>query len=237
MHASFLENIQHLETRIGYKFRKKSLIKEALTHKSFAKEKTNNPEPYNERLEFLGDAVLELVVSDYLFNAYPQYTESEFSKIKAYAVKESTLSDIASRLNMGSCLRFGKGEESSGGREKISILANVFEAVLAAIYLDSGLKRAKEFALRNLNDKIKELIEKNLLFDFKTKLQEVVQEKFSALPKYKVHKEEGPEHMKIFEVEVFIKNVCYGAGRGRTKKEAAQKAAEVGLVKLLETAT
>jgi len=234
MHASSSENIQLLETKIGYKFKKKSLIKEALTHKSFAKEKLGNSEPFNERLEFLGDAVLELIISDYLFSTYPQYTEAELSKIKAYAVQESTLADIALKLGIGACLRLGKGEETSGGRKKPSLLANAFEAILAAIYFDGGFKKAKDFTLRNLKERIKTLIKRDLLFDFKTRFQEIVQEKFGVLPRYRVYREEGPEHMKTFEVEVFIKNEFYGSGRGKSKKEAAQKAAEVGLKKIKE---
>ncbi len=234
MQVSSSENIQHLEIKIGYKFKRKSLIKEALTHKSFSKENLQGLEPFNERLEFFGDAVLDLVVCEYLFNVYPQYTEAELSKIRAYAVQETTLADIALGLNIGSYLRLGKGEETSGGRKKSSLLANAFEAILAAIYIDGGFNRAKEFALKNLEDRIKTLVAKNLLFDFKTSFQEVVQGEFKVLPRYKVHKEEGPEHMKIFEVEVFIKNNSYGLGRGKTKKEAAQKAAKAGLRKLKE---
>ena len=232
MQVSFSENIQHLETKIDYKFKRESLIKEALTHKSFAKENLQVIEPFNERLEFFGDAVLNLVVCEYLLNVYPQYTEAELSKIRAYAVQETTLTDIALGLNIGSHLRLGKGEETSGGRKKSSLLANAFEAILAAIYIDGGFKRAKEFVLKNLENRIKTLVDKNLLFDFKTSFQEVVQGEFKVLPRYKVHKEEGPEHMKIFEVEVFIKNNFYGAGRGKTKKEAAQRAAKAGLEKL-----
>jgi ribonuclease-3 len=234
MRASSSKDIQLLEAKIGYKFKKKSLIREAITHKSFAKEKLEGSEPFNERLEFLGDAVLELVISDYLFNFYPQYTEAELSKIKAYAVQESTLADVALRLGIGAHLRLGKGEESSGGREKSSLLANALEAILAAIYLDGGFKKAKGFTLKSLEERIKKLIDRDLLFDFKTRFQEVVQEKFGVLPKYRVYKEEGPEHMKTFEVEVFIKNDFYGFGRGKSKKEAAQEAAKAGLKKLRE---
>ncbi len=234
MHASSLDDIQILETKIDYSFKNKSLIEEALTHKSFTKERLENLEFYNERLEFLGDAVLELVICDYLFKTYAHYTEAELSKIKSYAVQASTLSDAASKLDIGSHLRLGKGEETSGGREKPSLLADAFEAVLAAIYLDGGFKKAKEFALKTLEDKIKVLIEKKLLFDFKTRFQEIVQEKFGVLPRYRVHKEEGPEHKKIFEIEVFIKNDFYGRGKGKSKKEAEQKAAEAGLKKIAE---
>ncbi len=234
MHALSLDDIQILETKIGYSFKNKSLIEEALTHKSFAKERLENLEFYNERLEFLGDAVLELVICGYLFKTFAHYTEAELSKIKSYAVQAATLSDAALKLDIGSHLRLGKGEESSGGREKPSLLADAFEAVLAAIYLDGGFKKAKEFALKILEDKIKVLIEKKLLFDFKTRFQEIVQEKFGVLPRYRVHREEGPEHKKIFEIEVFIKNDFYGRGKGKSKKEAEQKAAEAGLKKIME---
>jgi ribonuclease-3 len=232
MGVSSSENIRLLEKKIGYKFKKKSLIREALTHKSYAKEKTGDTVQYNERLEFLGDSVLGLVISHYLFNTYPGYTEAEFSKIKAYVVQESTLSGAASRLGIGSHLYLGKGEETSGGRKKISLLANALEALLAAIYLDGGFKNVRQFVLRTLESETKKIIKKDLLYDYKTRLQEVVQEKFRVLPKYRMHKEEGPEHMKIFEVNVFIDDEFYGTGTGRSKKEAAQKAARAGLKKL-----
>ncbi len=229
MRLSYSENIRLLEIKTGYKFKKKSLIKEALTHKSFAKEKKENTELFNERLEFLGDAVLGLVICDYLCATYPRYTESELSKIKAYTVQEATLADAAFKLGIGSFLYLGKGEEKGGGRKKSSLLANAFEAILAAIYIDGGLRRAREFVLENLEGKIKALIRRKLLFDYKTRFQEITQERFRVLPKYRVHKEEGPEHMKIFEVGVFIKNEFYGSGKGKSKKEAAQKAARAGL--------
>jgi len=232
MHVSSSENIRLLEAKIGYKFKKKSLIKEAITHKSFSREKSADTKFSNERLEFLGDSVLGLIISDYLFSVYPLYSEAKLSKIKAYTVQEATLADVASGLGIGSHLQLGKGEDSSGGRKKTSLLANAFEAIQAAIFLDGGFKNAKNFAVRNLEVKIKELIERNLLFDFKTRFQEVVQEQYGILPKYKIYKEEGPEHMKTFEVKVFVKDDFYGAGRGKSKKGAAQKAAEAGLKKL-----
>ncbi len=234
MHVSSSENIQHLEKKIGYRFKKKALITEALTHKSFAKEKSGESELFNERLEFLGDATLELIISDYLFNTYHQYTEAELSKIKAYVVKESTLANAALKLDIGPHLHLGKGEEASGGREKPSLLANAFEAIIAAIYLDGGFQKARDFSLRNLEDKVKSLIKKDLLFDFKTRFQEIVQGKFGVLPQYRIIKEKGPEHMKIFETKVYVKNKYYGSGKGKSKKEAAQKAAETGLKKIAE---
>ncbi|MEW6715738.1 MAG: ribonuclease III [Nitrospirota bacterium] len=232
MRASFSKSIAPLEVSIGYAFKKKSLLKEAVTHKSFAHEKHKEGIMFNERMEFLGDAVLSIIISDYLYNAYPEYTESELSKVRAYAVQEATLAEAAIKLDIGSYLQLGKGEELTGGRRKPSLLANAFESVLGAIYLDGGLKKAKEFVLINLKHKADELITNNLLFDFKTKFQEVAQAEFGVLPKYSTHKEEGPEHSKIFEVNVFVNDEMYGSGKGRSKKIAAQMAAKEGLKKV-----
>ncbi len=237
MRASFSKSIAPLEVSIGYAFRKKSLLKEAVTHKSFAYERHKESILFNERMEFLGDAVLSIIISDYLYHAYPEYTESELSKVRAYAVQEATLAEAAARLDIGSHLQLGKGEELTGGRRKPSLLANVFESVLGAVYLDGGIKKAKEFVLANLKHKADELITNNLLFDFKTKFQEVAQAEFGVLPKYSTHNEEGPEHSKIFEVNVFINEKMYGSGRGRSKKVAAQMAAEEGLKNIKDQTT
>ncbi|KPK02351.1 MAG: hypothetical protein AMK71_02465 [Nitrospira bacterium SG8_35_4] len=234
MRASSSENLSSLESSIGYTFKKKSLLKEALTHKSFAHEQQKNQIVFNERMEFLGDSVLELVMSEYLYCAYQAYTEADLSKIKAYAVQESTLADIAQSLNIGVYLKLGKGEELTGGRRKPSLLANAYEALLAAIYLDGGYKKAKNFVLSFLGPKIEDLATNNFVFDFKTKFQEEVQAQFGILPKYITHKEEGPEHKKIFEVKVFINDDYYGSGTGKTKKAAAQMAAKAGLKKIRE---
>lgn len=232
MPASFSKNISLLEESIKYSFKKKSLIKEAITHKSFAYENPKEAPLFNERLEFLGDAVLSLIISEYIFKKYPAFTESQLSKLRAYAVRESTLAEAAERLNLGSYLRLGKGEECTGGRNKPSILANVFEAVIGAVYIDGGLKKAHNFVLRNLKSKIKDIIEKDFIFDYKSKLQEVAQAQFGVLPRYVIHSEEGPEHNKTFEVKVYIKNNLYGTGTGKSKKAAQQLAAEAGLKRL-----
>ncbi len=231
MQVSFSENIRLLEEKIEYKFRKKSLIREALTHKSFASE-DGAKYCFNERVEFLGDAVLGLIVSEYLFNSYPDHSESSMSKIKAYAVREATLAEVSSKLGLGSYLLLGKGEESSGGRKKPSLLANVFEAVLAAVYLDGGYKKAKKFAIDSLNDKIRDLVDNNLVYDFKSRFQEIVQEKFGILPSYRIYSEEGPEHKKVFKVSVLVAGDLCGTGTGGSKKEAEQQAARAGLKKL-----
>jgi ribonuclease-3 len=234
MHVSSSDDLSSLENSLGYTFKKKSRLKEALTHKSYAHEKSKEHTSFNERVEFLGDAVLELIISEYLFTSHPEYTEADLSRIKAYAVQESTLAQISKELDIGAYLLLGKGEEMTGGRKKDSLLADAFEAILAAIYLDGGYKKAKEFTLGLLSSKIDELAETNFIFDFKTKLQEVAQAQFGVLPKYVIHKEEGPEHKKTFEVKVFIKDNFLGTGKGKTKKAAAQKAAEKGLNKIKE---
>jgi ribonuclease-3 len=228
------DDLTKLESSLDYSFKKKALLKEALTHKSFAHEHLKDHPPFNERMEFLGDAVLELIISEYLFSSYPEFTEADLSRIKAYVVQESTLAKTARGLNIGNYLRLGKGEEMTGGREKPSLLANAFEAILAAIYLDGGYRKARKFALKYLMKEIDELASNNFIFDFKTKLQEISQARFNVLPNYVIYKEEGPEHRKTFEVKVFIKDKFFGAGRGKTKKAAAQRAAEEGLKRLRE---
>jgi len=232
MPASYSENIPLLEKSIKYSFKRKTLIQEAITHKSFAHENPRESTLFNERLEFLGDAVLSLIISEYLFKEYPEYTESQLSRLRAYAVRESTLVEVARDLNLGTFLRLGRGEEISGGRGKSSILANAFEALIGAIYIDGGIKRAREFILKNLLDKIEEIIRKDLVFDYKSKLQEIAQAEFGVLPRYVINREEGPEHDKTFEVNVYIKNKLYGTGRGKSKKSAQQLAAKAGIKRL-----
>jgi len=229
MRASSSKDTATLESSLGYKFKKKSFLKEALTHKSYAHEKHKDRPSFNERMEFLGDSVLELVISEYLFNTYPEYTEADLSRIKSYTVQESTLAEIAKNLNIGTHLLLGKGEEMTGGRNKPSLLADAFEAIIAAVYLDGGYKKVREFIHGHLVQKIEELSDRTIILDFKTKLQEVAQALFGVLPLYVIHKEEGPEHKKTFDVKVFIEDQYFGLGTGKTKKAAAQKAAEAAL--------
>jgi ribonuclease-3 len=234
MHALSSKDLTALEHEIGHRFNEKSLLKKAVTHKSHAHENQTHSLSFNERLEFLGDSVLELIVSEYLYSNYKDFTEADLSRVKSYAVQEATLAETARRLNLGSYLLLGKGEEVTGGREKPSLLADAFEAVLAAIYLDGGYDKAQDFTLKYLGQKIDDFAQQNFIVDFKTKLQEVSQSQFGVLPNYITHKEEGPEHQKSFEVEVYVKEKLFGSGRGRTKKAAAQKAAEEGLQNIKE---
>jgi ribonuclease-3 len=234
MHASSSKDIARFEKEIGYSFKNISLLVDAFTHKSFAHENQTNEVSFNERMEFLGDAVLELVISEYLYREYSAFTEADLSRIKSYAVQESTLADIAKKLHVGKFLRLGKGEEITGGRKKPSLLADAFEALLAAMYLDSGYRKTREFILRHFIEKINKTASDDFIFDFKTRLQEVVQAKFGVLPDYVTHKEEGPEHEKVFEVKVYINDKVYGSGKGKSKKSAAQIAAKAGLKKIQE---
>lgn len=234
MRASSSGNTAALESVLGYTFKKKSLLKEALTHKSYAHENQKDILTFNERMEFLGDSVLELIISEYLYTTYPEYTEADLSRIKAYIVQESTLAETARSLDIGSHLLLGKGEELTGGRKKPSLLADAFEAIIAAVYLDSNYKKVRDFVHLHLVHKIDALSDKTLVLDFKTRLQEIAQAHYSVLPSYIMHKEEGPEHRKTFEVKVYINENCLGTGKGRTKKAAAQMAAEAALKKIGE---
>jgi len=206
---------------IGYEFKDPSLLKTALTHTSFANEHRRQGIPHNERLEFLGDAVLELVSSEFLFNLYPDKKEGELSKMRASYVCEPTLAISAHEMGLMSCLYLGKGEEKTGGRYRDSILSDAVESVIAAIYLDGGFDEARAFILRCvLND-----IERKKSFtDSKSDLQEITQAE-GLSPEYVVTDEKGPDHDKLFEVEVRLRDEVIGRGEGRTKKAAEQRAA------------
>lgn len=197
-----------IEERIFYTFHKKNLLREALTHKSYSNE--NKLLYSNERLEFLGDAVLNLIISAYLISRFPDSHEGDLSKLRAMIVNEDTLSRIAKGINLGKDLLLGKGEDLTGGREKPSLLSDTIEALIAAIYLDSGIDNASSFVKRFFEEEIKNYISKGLSYDFKTDLQEYCQGHFGALPKYHVTKESGPDHKKVFEVRLFIKDAPYG---------------------------
>jgi ribonuclease III len=186
---------------------------------------------HNERLEFLGDAVLNLTLSDLLLKKYPDFPEGRLSKIRAGLVNERKLADLALQLSLGVFLRIGKGEEMTGGREKPSILANTLEALLGAIYLDGGFKAASIFVDRLFNSELRDDHDLSSR-DYKTLLQEYCQGKMKKVPGYRLFREEGPDHKKVFFVEVTIQDQVISKGQGRTKKEAQQKAAEQALQKL-----
>jgi ribonuclease-3 len=225
-------DISELEKNIGYEFKDKTLLLEALTHKSFQHENPRSAPHHNERLEFLGDSVLGMVVVDYLFNSRDRYTESMMSKIKSYIVKSKVLSEIAKGISLGNYLRLGKGEEETGGRNKVSILSDAMEALVGAVYIDGGYEKSKSLVLRLFKEKIDAAIKSRDFHDYKSELQEESQMRFGVLPEYRLVKEEGQEHKKVFTVEVFIAGERYGQGRGRSKKEAQTLAAKEALKNL-----
>lgn len=230
------QDIAGLEINLGYSFKNKELLSESLIHKSFHHENPGKAPLHNERLEFLGDSVLGLVVVEFLFKSDKDYSEATMSKIKSHLVKESVLSDIAADISLGKHLRLGKGEEETGGREKKSILADAMEAVFGAIYCDRGYESARDVILRLLTDKIDAATSSEQFFDFKTDLQEESQVRFGVLPQYKMVKQEGEEHKKMFTIDVFIKGDKFGRGMGRSKKEAETMAAKEALTRIKTSA-
>lgn len=222
-------NLSELEAKINYSFRQQALFYQALTHSSYANEHRMKKTQCNERLEFLGDAVLELVASDFLYHKYPDKPEGELTKIRASVVCEPTLAYCASELDMGTYLRLGKGEEATGGRGRNSLVSDAMEALIGAIYLDGGFASAKEFIHRFI---LNDMEQKQLFYDSKTILQEMVQADSAAGLQYEVIKEEGPDHNKLFEVRALLGIEEIGRGTGRTKKAAEQVAAYRGILKL-----
>lgn len=216
------KRIEEFEKIIGYSFRNKSLISEALTHSSYANEHRLNYISNNERLEFLGDAVLEISISEYLYNRYPDEPEGYLTKMRASIVCEPTLALCSKDIRLGEFLLLGKGEELTGGRERKSITSDAFEAVIGAIYLDGGFANAKEFIDKFILADIKD---KQLFYDSKTILQEIVQAKGDKNLVYKLVGENGPDHNKQFEVNAMLGDEIVGKGIGRTKKAAEQEAA------------
>ena len=222
---------QEFEEKIGYHFENEKLLLQALTHSSYANEHHMGRLADNERLEFLGDAVLEITASEFLFDRYPGHPEGELTRLRASMVCEPALAFCTRELELGRYLLLGKGEDQTGGRERKSILSDALEAVIGAIYLDGGFANAKEFIHRFvLND----IEHKQLFFDSKTILQELVQGNHGGELSYFLLKEEGPDHNKKFVVEARIGSVPYGTGSGRTKKSAEQEAAYHTLLQLKE---
>ena len=216
------KDLKELEGKIGYTFKDKTLFKQALTHSSYANEHRHEGLKDNERLEFLGDAVLEIISSEYLFYNYPDMAEGEMTKLRASIVCEPTLALCTHEISLGSYLFLGKGEERTGGRNRDSIVSDAMESVIGAIYLDGGFASAKEFIHKFI---LKDIEHKKLFYDSKTILQEIVQAEKLGEIEYHLIGEEGPDHNKSFSVELTIRGRSYGKGKGRTKKAAEQQAA------------
>lgn len=217
---------------LDYRFNNPGLLAEALTHKSHVNERKGTTRTHNERLEFLGDAVLSLIISDHLAQLYIQLSEGALSKLKANLVSESSLAQAARRMNLGALLRLGRGEERSQGREKNSLLADALEAVIAAVYLDGGLEASRAFTLGVLQEELRQAEAHQSRpgeEDYKTRLQEWCQKKYDQLPHYETVRESGPDHLKHFEVEVRVNELVAGTGQGLSKKEAEQMAARCAL--------
>src|SRR5918996_6174124 len=227
------DEFDELQGRIAYRFKDRGLLEHALTHKSRAAEDASGGVIDNESLEFLGDAVLGLVVADTLFHQYPDYTEGQKSKIKAAVVSTQSLARHAERLGLGEHLILGRGEEKTGGRFKAALLADAYEALIAAIYLDGGIEAATTFLRRELSDAIEAGQQPGFHGqDFKSALQERLQSLGRPLPEYRVVNEEGPDHRKVFHVDVVAAGETLASAHGKAKKEAEQEAARIALSRL-----
>lgn len=217
--------------RLGITCNQTPLLEVALAHRSFAFERKGAPN--NERLEFLGDAVLGLVITDLIFRSFPDLAEGDMAKLRSSTVNMAVLADCARSVGLGEQLLLGKGEELSGGRNKDSILADAFEAVLGALYIDCGLDETGDLIERLFTEHIQELVDRGVVRDFKTSLQETSAQQLGALPEYRITAA-GPDHEKRFEAEVYLKGEFMGSGSGRSKKQAEQAAAKEALGRLAE---
>ena len=220
--------LNRLQKNLKIKFKDKSLLNRALTHRSYVNEFRSLKD--NERLEYLGDSVLAVVINEYLFKRYEDYPEGDLAKIKSAVVSETTLARVAAEINLGSFLLMGRGEERCGGRERASILANTFEAIIGALYLDAGLKESKKYILSLLKSHIERIDKLSYLRDPKTALQEYVQGKYKERPLYEIVEESGPDHKKQFKVKLIIHGEDVSFGIGTSKRKAEMDAAK----KLLE---
>jgi ribonuclease-3 len=233
--ARIRDEFEALERAIAYRFRDRGLLEHALTHTSRAHEDASGGVIDNESLEFLGDAVLGFVVTDMLFRRFPQYDEGQKSKIKAALVSTASLAQQAERLDLGEHVLLGRGEEKTGGRHKQALLADVFEALIAAIYLDGGIEQARAFIVETLGGMVDETEQPDFVArDFKSALQERLQATGRALPEYRVTGTTGPDHHKVFEVELRVRERVMAVATGRSKKEAEQQAAKQALEALAD---
>ena len=220
-------NISEVEEYIGLSFNEPKLLKTALTHSSYANQ--HRDEEYNERFEFLGDSILQLCITEYLFLNYKNKSEGELTKIRSLIVCENSLYEIGKKLNLGYFIRISKGEELTGGRERVSIIADAVEALLAAIYLDKGLEFVKDYILGHFKDIINKAINNDIVLDYKTKLQEEMQKAGEVTIVYELLKYEGPPHRRKFYTSVIVEDRELGRGEGYSKKESEQNAAKEAL--------
>jgi ribonuclease III len=221
-----------LQKRLGYRFRNLALLRQSLTHRSFANESGDPEFEDNEKLEFLGDSIIGFVISDLLYQAFPQFREGDLSRVKSHVVSEPFLARLARELDLGTFLLLGKGESASGGHKKSSLLSNCYEALVAAIYLDGGIGPAWDFLIRCFKDRIEFLIRNRRILDHKSLLQEHSQEMFNCIPLYRLRRITGPDHDRTFEITLMIKGEVFSIGTGKNRKEAEQAAAKAALSRL-----
>ncbi|MCL6472877.1 MAG: ribonuclease III [Firmicutes bacterium] len=226
---SLPDNVFKAEDKLGFHFKNKELLFQALTHRSYSFEQGLSVT--NEKLEFLGDSVLNLVVTEYIYHRFPELTEGDLAKLRANIVNANFLAEIAKKLNIGECLLMGKGAEQTGGRTRVSILGDALEAIIGAIYLDQGMEAAKEFILKNFKRLIDERESLGQFGDPKTRLQELVMARYGNIPRYRTVDEFGPVHDRSFVVKVYINDKVWGQGVGKSKKKAEQEAAKEALAK------
>jgi len=229
------DTLPPFEKVLGIQFNDPALLTQALTHRSFVNEYDGEETILdNERMEFLGDAILDVIVADMLFKRFPDVSEGELTQLRAALVKTESLAALAVKFNLGTYLRIGRGEESSGGRERQNNLCRGFEAVIGAMYLDSNIKTVEKFVLPSLSELLDYVLENNLHIDARSQLQERIQATLSITPSYRVAGADGPDHAKEFHVEVIIGETIIGTGVGTSKRSAAQEAARAALQHLEE---
>lgn len=226
-----MKNFKDLEKKIGIKFKNQELLNQAFIHKSYLNEYKDGEIESNERMEFLGDAVLELIATEHLYKTHPEQSEGEMTNFRSALVQGKTLAIISRELDLGKYLYLSHGEENSGGRTKNYILANTLESLIGAIYLDKGFKEAKGFVEKFILSNLDEIIENNLHIDAKSRFQEIVQDTIGTTPTYEVIKESGPDHDKKFESGVYVNGELIAEGKGSSKQKAEEDAAKNALTK------
>jgi ribonuclease-3 len=230
-----IEKLKEFAKTVGISMNDWSILEEAFTHRSFLNESDSNDLSHNERLEFLGDAVLELIISEHLFHNYPDRPEGDLTSFRAATVKTESLASVSREIGAGEYLQMSKGEEATGGRDKDYLLANLYESILGALYIDSGYDACKQFVEKTLIIKIAHIVENRLDIDAKTKFQEVAQKLFKETPTYKQVGAEGPDHEKTFTMAVLVGNREMGRGEGSSKQKAEEQAAQAALDTLDKT--
>ena len=224
-----MSDIFQAEKTLALAFANKALLQRALTHRSYLNENPGYPLEDNERLEFLGDAILDFVTAEYLYHHFPEMPEGRLTNLRSALVRTERLAFFATSLNLGDFLFLGRGEDESGGRQRVAILCDAFEALIGALYLDQGLERARAFIHRHIEPALEEVLASDSEKDPKSRLQEIAQSEFQLTPTYRTIKEDGPDHAKEFTVQAVIGNKVYGTGTGMSKQNAAQSAAEEAL--------